>query len=96
MWENSFDKLDMFAGTPIMKWKEVVLNGSLGPVHNELERLLEELALYELILEEMSCDVNLREFYYKVKNEDELKAKFNEKKNNIAIESTSKILSESE
>ncbi|PAF50065.1 hypothetical protein BKH43_06115 [Helicobacter sp. 13S00401-1] len=97
MWENKEDELDMFYGSPTDKWKDVIFNASRTLASKELDRLLEELALYELLFEEIECNVDLREFYYKVKNESsELKKRLEENKQSIALESTSKILSENE
>lgn len=40
---------EIFEGSPIDKWKEIVLNANPSVVGKELERLLDELAKYELI-----------------------------------------------
>ncbi|ANV97481.1 hypothetical protein BBW65_01020 [Helicobacter enhydrae] len=39
---------ELLEGCPIEKWKEIVLHASPLPVERELERLLGELARYEL------------------------------------------------
>lgn len=96
MWENPVDTMEIFEGNPISKWKEVIFNASRTLASNELERLLEELALYELALEEQETQVNLRELYYKVHHDEALKVKFQQTKNSLAMESMSKILSENE
>lgn len=96
MWENPLDSLDIFAGSPITKWKEVVFNASRGLAESEIERLLETLAMYEILLEESGGDSNLRDFFQKSMSDDALKSRINERKNSLAIESMSKILSENE
>lgn len=40
---------EIFEGSPIDKWKEIILNANPSVVSNELERLLDELAKYELL-----------------------------------------------
>ncbi len=96
MWENPVDSMEIFEGSPITKWKEIIFNASRTLASNEIERLLEELALYEMAFEEQDMQINLRDFFYNVHHDGELKKRFNEKKNSLAIESMSKILSENE
>lgn len=100
MWENPLDELDMFSGSPIDKWREVIFNASKTLAHKELERIIEELALYEIafeMMEDKNMEVlNLKDLYFNVRNDKELKAAFQNKKNSLALESTSKILSDNE
>ncbi|MWV62541.1 DUF2018 family protein [Helicobacter saguini] len=96
MWENPLDSMEIFAGSPVSKWKEIIFNSSRGLSESELERLLETLAMYEILLEEDDIQVNLRDFFQKSLSDDNLKSKINERKNSLAIESMSKILSENE
>lgn len=96
MWENPLDTMEIFEGSPVAKWKEVVFNASRTLADKELERLLEELALYEMAFEADEKPANLREFFYKVHHDAAFKQSFMEKKNSLAIESMAKILSENE
>lgn len=96
MWENPLDNMEVFEGNPIDKWKEVIFNASRTLAHKEIERLLEELALYEMAFEAEEKPVNLREFFYNIHHDVEFKQQFLEKKNSLAIESMAKILSENE
>lgn len=96
MWENPLDNMEVFEGNPIDKWKEVIFNASRTLAHKEIERLLEELALYEMAFEAEEKPVNLREFFYNIYHDAEFKQQFLEKKNSLAIESMAKILSENE
>ncbi len=96
MWENSTSDMEIFEGTPISKWKDIIFNASKTLASNELERLLEELAMYEMAFEEQEIQMNLRDFFYNVHHDTELKKRFIDKKNSLAIESMSKILSENE
>ncbi|MDY5184399.1 DUF2018 family protein [Helicobacter trogontum] len=96
MWENPLDNMEVFEGNPIDKWKEVIFNASRTLAHKEIERLLEELALYEMAFEAEEKPVNLREFFYNIHHDAEFKQQFLEKKNSLAIESMAKILSENE
>lgn len=96
MWENPLDNMEVFEGSPIHKWKEVIFNASRTLASKEIERLLEELALYEMAFEAEEKPANLREFFYNVHHDNDFKQRFTEKKNSLAIESMSKILSENE
>lgn len=96
MWENTLDNMEVFEGDPIHKWKEIVFNASRTLASNELERLLDELALYEMAFEAQEKPANLREFFYNVHHDSALKQRFMDKKNSLAIESMAKILSENE
>ena len=94
MWENSIDEI--FEGNPIDKWKDIIFNASRGLAEAEIERLLETLAIYELLLEEQDLSVNMRDFFYKSTHDSNLKKQIKERKISIAMESMSKILSENE
>lgn len=79
---------EVLEGSPITKWCEIMLHASPTLATNELKRLLDLLAAYEVAFEKSGLD--FREFV--LKNESEI----NEAKFNIAIESSAKILSENE
>lgn len=96
MWENPIDDMEIFEGNPIEKWKEVIFNASRTLTNKELERLLDELALYEMVFEAEEKPKNIREFFYNVHHDVEFKQMFLAKKNSLAIESMAKILSENE
>lgn len=96
MWENPLDNMEIFEGSPIDKWKEIIFNANRSLAENELERLLEELALYEMAFEEQGTQINLRDLFYKAHHDETLKQRFNDIKKNLALESMSKILSENE
>lgn len=71
---------EIFEGSPIEKWKEIVLNANASVVGVELERLLDELARFELEKESQEiCAENLHR-----------------KKCDLAITSMSEILSKNE
>lgn len=95
MWEE-FDDLEVLQGNPLEKWKDIIFNASRTLSSAELERLLELQAIYEMMIEDHSLDGKLREFYVKLESDEELKEKLKHYKNNIAIESMAKILSENE
>ncbi|WP_027327568.1 DUF2018 family protein [Helicobacter pametensis] len=42
---------EIFEGDPIAKWKEIIFNANPSVVSQELDRILEELAQYELLKE---------------------------------------------
>lgn len=85
---EDFSNLEVLQGNPIQKWIEVMQNASPTLVAQELERLLELLAAFELAFEEGGAD--LRKFIHT--HQDSIKIQ----KQNIAIESMAKILSENE
>ena len=94
MWENSDSEI--FEGEPIGKWKDIIFHASRTLASNELERILEELALYELALQEHGIEINRRDLYYRSHHDADFKQRLQEHKNSLAIESMSKILSENE
>ncbi|WP_300223323.1 DUF2018 family protein [uncultured Helicobacter sp.] len=71
---------ELFEGSPIQKWKEIIFHANPSVVEAELERLLEDLAICELEKEggELSFE-NIQK-----------------KKNDLAITSMSEILSKNE
>lgn len=71
---------ELFEGSPIQKWKEIIFYANPSVVEAELERLLEDLAICELEKEggELSFE-NIQK-----------------KKNDLAITSMSEILSKNE
>ncbi|TLE00383.1 DUF2018 family protein [Helicobacter japonicus] len=83
-----------FDGTPVEKWKEVVLNASPTLVGLELESLLERIAVYEALLEAQGIDIEstFMQYRFDENNRDSLRAI----KDNLAIDSMAKILSNHE
>lgn len=80
-----------FEGTPLEKWKEVILNASPTLVGLELESLLERIAVYEALLEAQGIDLEsaFKQYYFNEENKEHLHSA----KNNLAIDSMAKILS---
>ncbi|PAF47095.1 hypothetical protein BKH46_05115 [Helicobacter sp. 12S02634-8] len=95
MWEN-FDELEVLEGSPIEKWKDVIFNASRNLASMELERLLELQAFYEVAFEDFELEGRLRELHMKLREDTAFQEKVAHQKNNIAIESMAKILSENE
>ena len=83
-----------FEGTPLDKWKEIILNASPTLVGLELEALLERVAVYEALLEAQNIDIEsaFKQYYFDEANKEILSAA----KNNLAIDSMAKILSNHE
>ncbi|CUU40077.1 MULTISPECIES: DUF2018 family protein [Helicobacter] len=79
-----------FEGTPLDKWKEIILNASPTLVGLELEALLERVAVYEALLEAQNIDIEsaFKQYYFDEANKEILSAA----KNNLAIDSMAKIL----
>lgn len=77
-----------FEGTPVEKWKEIIFNASPTLVGLDLERLLQRLAVCEMLLEAHNVDIDdvMDEFVL------ENSMQVEERKGNIAIESMGKIL----
>lgn len=95
MWEE-FDGLEVLQGSPVEKWKDVIFNASKTLTGLELERLLELQAIHEIILEELELESRVKEIFIGMQENEELYEKIKHQKNNIAIESMAKILSENE
>ena len=87
MWEE-WKELEILEGDPIDKWSEIILHASPTLAKQELERILELLAIYEVAFEESGMD--LRRFIHSHKEAIE------SQKRSSAIESSAKILSENE
>ena len=83
-----------FEGTPLQKWQEVICNASPTLVGLELEGILERLALCELLLQKAGIDIEsaLQEARF----DTALGAELEELKQNLAIDSMAKILSNHE
>ena len=79
-----------FDGTPVEKWKEVVLNASPTLVGLELESLLERIAVYEAL--GIDIESTFMQYRFDENNRDSLRAI----KDNLAIDSMAKILSNHE
>lgn len=79
-----------FEGTPLEKWKEIILHASPTLVGNELEEILKKVALQEMMLESLGVNTaEMTNLFYA--NEDKL-AQLEERTANLAIESMGKIL----
>lgn len=77
-----------FEGTPVEKWKEIIFNASPTLVGLELERLLQRLAVCEILLESHNMDIDEIIDGFVLEND----AQVRERKDSIAIESMGKIL----
>lgn len=65
-----------FEGTPLDKWKEIILNASPTLVGLELEALLERVAVYEALLEAQNIDIEsaFKQYYFDEANKEILSA----------------------
>ena len=85
--QEDLDK-SLFEGKPVDKWKDILFNADVDLVKEELERLLDILALQEEVIEKYS----LGEAMEKIALDTEAYDKIQRHKDNFAIESMSKIL----
>lgn len=83
---------DIFSGCPVQKWKEIIFHSNRGLAEDEIERILEQLALCELLLDEL--EPNWEQKIAKLSFSHE--SAINNRKNNLAIDSMGKILTQSE
>lgn len=83
-----------FEGTPMDKWKEVILNASPTLVGVELEHLIERLVTYEILLEQNGIEAE--EAFWQYCHNSDNKSHIEERKNNVVIESMGKILGQYE
>ncbi len=83
---------DIFSGSPIDKWYEIIFHAHRGLAEGELNRILENLALCEMLLDEIEPDWENKIMKLKFSREDSL----NTRMNNLAIESMGNILTQSE
>ncbi|WP_034353056.1 DUF2018 family protein [Helicobacter jaachi] len=80
-----------FEGTPLQKWQEIICNASPTLVGLELEHLLERIAIYEAILEKQGIDIESAFSEYRF--DEGFAEALSEAKNNLALDSMAKILS---
>ncbi|WP_295702014.1 DUF2018 family protein [Helicobacter mastomyrinus] len=83
-----------FEGTPLQKWQEIIHNASPTLVSLELESLLERIAIYEMLLHKQGIDAQLA--LEQSRFDESILVELEEMKNNLAIDSMAKILSNHE
>ncbi|RAX57922.1 hypothetical protein CCZ01_04650 [Helicobacter monodelphidis] len=90
----NFDDDDIFSGSPIDKWLEIIFHSHRGLAEAELRRLLESLALCEMLLDSQKSEEDWEKQVATMKFSEE--NHLQERMNNLAIESMGKILTQSE
>lgn len=90
------ENLEIFQGEPLDKWKEIVLNIDNRIIQKEMERLLDLLAVYEMIIEKRGLEAEIEEVIKEARKDELLKEKIKKHKNNLAISSMAEILSQNE
>lgn len=83
---------NIFSGSPVDKWLEIVFHSNRGLAEEELRRLLESLAICEGMLD--SLDPSWEQKMTEIKNQQE--SLVQERMGNLAIESMGKILTQLE
>ncbi len=87
------DEDDIFMGSPKSKFLDVVFNANRGVAEYELERLIERMAILELMLNHEDVEMlekEIAQFAWDKKDEVEVKAK------SLYIESMGNILTQCE
>lgn len=86
------DEDDIFTGSPRSKFLDIVFNANRGLVEAELERLVERLAILELMQSEDQELLEKKLLDYRFKNQDEVDTKMK----SLFIESMGNILTQNE
>lgn len=88
------DEEDIFQGSPKSKFIDIVYNANSDLVHNELARLMERMAVMELMLQEQygedELDAKIRTFAFEHGKEVDMMTK------NLYIISVGNVLSQNE
>ncbi|CAM2922381.1 DUF2018 family protein [Helicobacter burdigaliensis] len=85
----------IFEGLPQDKWLEIIFNASRGLAQKELLDMLERMASLEILLEKRLGETWEEELEYLLKSEENAE-EIHKCKQNIAISSMGKILSQNE
>lgn len=83
---------DIFSGSPVDKWLEIIFHSNRGLAEEELRRILETLSLCELLLDREIPDWEQKISKMRFAEESALK----DRTGNLAIDSMGKILTQSE
>ncbi|WP_104697875.1 MULTISPECIES: DUF2018 family protein [unclassified Helicobacter] len=92
MWKD----LEILQGDPLDKWKEIIFHADRKIVQKELDRLLELLAFFEILMGENGLESELEKKIKAIKVDELLQKKIKNYKNNFAIASMAEILSQNE
>lgn len=88
--------MDILEGDPVDRWKEIVFAANKGIVSKELQRLIEYLAVCEVVIEKENLEERLQKAFDDLQCDVELKELIRKNKNDIVIESMANILSQNE
>ena len=86
------DEDDIFMGSPRSKFLDIVFNANRGLVESELERLIERLAILELMQQEDPELIDKKLLEYRFKNQDDVDTKMK----SLFIESMGNVLTQNE
>ncbi len=86
------DEDDIFMGSPRSKFLDIVFNANRGLVESELERLIERLAILELMHQEDPELLDKKLLEYRFKNQDDVDTKMK----SLFIESMGNVLTQNE
>jgi len=86
------DEDDIFMGSPRSKFLDIVFNANRGLVESELERLIERLAILELMQQEDPEFLDKKLLEYRFKHQDDVDTKMK----SLFIESMGNILTQNE
>lgn len=89
------EDLEILQGDPIKRWEEIIFGANRSIVAKELQRLLECLAFFEFFLEKEDLESKMQTYYTLLDNQ-EMRDLIKKYKNDIAITSMTKILSQNE
>ena len=86
------DEDDIFMGSPKSKFLDIIFNANRGLVDEELERLIERIAILEIFLDEDDEVLERRIKQYAFENRDEVELKVKE----LYMESMGNIVTRNE
>ncbi len=92
MWED----LEVLEGSPVKKWHDIIFHANENLAQKELERLLELLAVYELLIQQEDLEEKADKMLQSLRFDTQMQEKVKRQKENLAIGSMAKVLSENE
>ena len=90
-----FEDDEILGGSPKSRFLDILFHANRNVVEGEIEKMVEWMAALELIVEE-KCGLDVEKEVANVLDDEEKRAKLEQKVNSLYIEYMGKILSQSE
>ncbi|RDU73295.1 DUF2018 domain-containing protein [Helicobacter anseris] len=88
--------MEILEGDPIGRWEEIVFAANKGIVSRELQRLIEYIAICEILIEDERLEEKLQKVLKALQYDERIKELVRKNKNDIVIASMANILSQNE